>query len=170
MLVARRPAAVQPKGWPADLKRAFLEKLKLLENVAAAARAVSRTGSSAVAERARDPLFAASWDALLDPKLELMETLLLDRTISRLGPAFDATKLTEAAIRHDANVCMWFLESRMPQRYGKGRSLAPASAAGAPAANAVNPASEAQRVDQLIALAEQRIAEAEACLRGEDKD
>jgi len=170
MLTARRPPAAKPEGWSADLKQAFLAKLRVLENVRAAAREVGKTGSSAMAERARDPLFAEAWDDLLDPRLEEMETLLIDRTISRLGPAYDATKLTEAAIRHDANLCMWFLESRMPQRYGKGRPAAAAIPASAPVKSPVNPAAEVQRVNQLIAAAEQRIAEAEACLGGDDGD
>lgn len=94
---------------------------------------------------------------------------MLDRTISRLGPNFELGKVTETAIRHDATIGMWFLESRMPQRYGKLRPqpVAPGTAA---VAAVTDPLAEARRVEQLIEAAEKRIAEAEACLRDDPED
>ncbi len=170
-LVRVRPLPMVKRGaWPTEVKAAFLAALPVHEDAAAAARAVGRTASAAFSERGRDPEFARAWDDLLDPRLQKLETLLLDRTISRLDPGFVVEGLSESVLRHDATIGMWFLEARMPLRYGKMRSALSIPAGGAAPKMAVDPVAESMRVAGLIEAAAKRIAEAEACLRGETED
>ncbi len=162
--IGRPTPAVKRGAWPEDEQTRYLAALATTDAVEVAARAIGRSKSAAFAERARDPAFARAWDAVLDPKIDQLEGLLLDRTIARLDPTIDPASVSDTAARHDATVGMWFLEARKPERYGKARSVSrPNDPDDRPPAQHDAAARHAQ-IGELIRAAEKRIAEAEAVL------
>lgn len=162
---AQSTALVKSGRWTAAEQNRFVKLLTETDTVDAAARAVGRSRSSALAERARDRLFASAWDQALDPRVVHLETLLLDRTLSRLDPVMAIGKLSNTEMRHDAALGMWFLENRLPHRYGKSRLATAEGGMDGRAPAPANPAADQAKVDALIAAAEQRMQEAEAFLR-----
>jgi len=160
--IARPAAAIRKGPWTVAEQTIYLEALANSDAVEAAARAIGRSRSSALAERARNPAFARAWDATLDPKVDLLESLLLDRTIARLEPQMDGSVISDVALRQHAAVSMFFLEARKPELYGKARATGQPGVVDAAPVQRDDPAARHHRIGEVIAAAERRIAEAEA--------
>lgn len=67
--------------WDEEVKQQFLDVLAATCNVRAAARAVAMTDRGAYGVRARDPAFAAAWNAALEQGYSELEMLLLRQSI-----------------------------------------------------------------------------------------
>jgi hypothetical protein len=163
--ILRAAPPVRKGPWLAAEQAGYLEALAKSDAIESAARAIGRSKACALAERARDPAFARAWDAILDPKVDRLEHLLLDRTIARLDGGADVAKLSDSALRQDAAVSMWFLEARKPERYGKARAVAPQSATEAVTSPADDAESRRVKIAEAISAAERRIAEAEVLMQ-----
>ncbi len=168
----RDPAA----PWTERERTTFIARLAEGMSVVEAARLVGRTRTSALAERARDPLFAARWDSVLECAFEVLETRLLSRAIGGVAETMAPFGSGSGArAPDDTRLARWIL-SNLRERPWNARTSATTSASGAAGRagagrpidpsprgpEPVDPRAEQERIDRLIAEVAARIAEAEA--------
>jgi hypothetical protein len=124
--------------------------------------------SAALAERARDALFALEWDRTTDTRLVELQARLIDKALLGLTPGLE--KPSESSEKYIIALAQWILDrpaqknaQRQAQSYGQGHAAAPAQTLLLPAPGP-DPAAQAAEIDALILRAEARLAEAEAQL------
>jgi hypothetical protein len=105
--------------WSEPLQQRFLSVLNSTRRVDAAAFAVERTVAQANAERRRNPLLAARWDQIMDPRRQALEDAMLDRAINGIRePILVDGEEQRVRIRYSDTLGMMILRSLMPERYG----------------------------------------------------
>lgn len=180
-LVRRRDPAAP---WTDRDRARFLRALAEGSAVPDAAAAIGRTVTSALAERSRDPGFAARWDCALDCAFEVLETRLLSLAIGGVAETPAPYDSGRPARRPDeTRLARWILAHLRDNRAGaagarpgrgqdSGRAAPQRSPDGGPARLAApaapsgrpDPAVEQARIDRLIDEVADRIAAAEARL------
>lgn len=165
----RDPAA----PWTDRERAAFIRALSDGLAVAEAAASVGRTLTSALAERSRDPRFAARWDAVLDCAFEVLETRLLSVAIGGVAEEAVAYGSGSGRARDDTRLAQWILANLRDGRAGdatglgsgrRGGAAARAPAPAGPARERLDAAAEQARIDRLIDEVAEKIAAAEAQL------
>jgi hypothetical protein len=123
-----------------ESRRLFLAALlsaRTLEE-ACAASGVSR--GAALAERARDALFALEWDRANDECAAEIETLLIGRIREALATEGDG-RGSDAQQRFVIQCAQWLLEARLPGRFGATadpeEEMGAEAAGGAPSAEEI---------------------------------
>ncbi len=175
--VRRRVRGRDPAApWTARDRAGFIRRLAEGQPVAEAARAIGRTPTSALAERNRDPGFAARWDSVVDCAFEVLETRLLSIAIGGVGEEqAEFARAAPSRARDETRLARWILANLRNPRpapsgtpapaRGRGSRAAPAAMPGpAPAAapQGLDPVAEQERINRLIDEVAERIAEAEA--------
>ncbi|MGQ5700479.1 hypothetical protein ACUJ46_00290 [Sandaracinobacteroides sp. A072] len=159
--------APAPAGLSAGQRIGFLSALLEAQSFSEACRRTGLGRGDVLAARARDALFAAEWDRLIETRLAHLETLLIDKAIAGLGVERPGEAGDQGDKFHVA-LGQWILaERRGPKARSARAEPAGDAAAGKPAPQPAPHGEDPEdlaRVEALIAQTEARIAAAEAAI------
>jgi hypothetical protein len=128
-----QPGRHSGTAWKRSTKEKFLAALRILQHSASAAASVKQTLEQARAERRRDPIFAAAWDAILDPRISALEDAMLTRALNGTAePVFYHGKQSADWLRYNDTLGMWMLSRHLPARYGRVPTRSPAPGGSSP--------------------------------------
>lgn len=96
----------------------FLEALRELPDVTAAAQAIGMSRSYMYALKDGDPAFSAAWDAAIKVGLGAVEAELLRRAVTGIDePVFYQGARVDTVKRKSDVLLMFYLKAHMPEKY-----------------------------------------------------
>lgn len=122
----KTPARARHDGWTGERRRAFLDTLAKVGNVRDACRQIGLSNQAAYRLRARDPGFAADWDAALKRAGVSLEAVAYARAVEGVEePIFHGGVQVGTRRKTSDALLRLLMQAADPEKYGRTGKGAP---------------------------------------------